>query len=781
MKKILLIAIVLLGLIVGCGSEKSDNEPLESENIIKDNNGTTIEYSEEYNVALKYDYNQDKSAIQKLLPLHVNRYKEVQSSLNLLQANEEAFSNHYDWYVNELISTQIAIDRHPSYAPRGKSKSLIVTVKNKKIDYSSYRLIGDINDDGEVDFDDEEELKEAITNGYTDSKYDVNSDGSIDIKDTVNLLSRIGTEIKSFDFYTLQGKKLNIPSRNFSDKFSVEYSGTESKVMVVAKDSNGVSGFTSGLSDIDTLWYIGLSEKEKLEVMEKEEGMEATNPERIALVKEALKFIKQTPKAYLLGWKVSIKFSTTDSFYLELDKDGLKDMDAFYFASLEDKIRFYFKDTSMSKEERTVLEKNRYIYHIGLGKYEKEEGVDGAYEFDLVSGSFDTHVKAYRKTLKSSTIVNGKKVYIKNMVHVSSVIFTSKADKILEGTVTKEGVDVKEGEIEVKRVGPDPKDEEYKGAIGGDSKYKLKNIPFGTYKVNYIDKCQCTQLLEEEYLFKKNENKDFDFHKKEVKVKLTVRDNDKNLLKGKNVRIEPDECMVEETIFSDVSDDNAHVKFNQVPIGKYKVYVDNTENGIIQVCSEFDGEVLGEKLWNIDAKFTLNNPNPNLRNYEWHWKNIKIGLPNEPISTYHDYFSYLANQQLNQTNKQPPFPSKMRNGYLLLFDTEAYFGNESSDNSGMNLYYMKDEYCLMDSSFLDDIYIFDTGVRFLPLACGDYGKSANTNFIFDEYDLALTPSEVQSLKDYKTFTFTEVGDNHNQGTGGTENKGTITITFTPSH
>ena len=116
-------------LFAGCGSDDEEKKNIDV-NKTEESNVTTPPKSTsvDHNIPLKYNYNSDKSSIQELLPLHVNRYEDVQKSLDAIVDDKEKFENHYEWYVGDLISTQRAIDKHPSYAPRGEDKSLIVTV-----------------------------------------------------------------------------------------------------------------------------------------------------------------------------------------------------------------------------------------------------------------------------------------------------------------------------------------------------------------------------------------------------------------------------------------------------------------------------------------------------------------------------------------------------------------------------------------------------------------------------------------------------------------------------
>lgn len=758
MKKITLISVILVTLIaVGCGEDnstknkKDPNIPQESTEIV-----------ENYNLTLDYDYNSDGSATQELLPLHVNRYEDVQNKLNTLNNDKEAFDNYYEWYIGDLISTQRAIDSHPSYAPRGNGKSLVVIVSNKKIDYSAYKLLGDFDANGEVNFKDEALLKEAIYQNNHDSKYDMNIDGKVDISDMINLIARIATEIKTFDFYTLTGEKLDIPSRNFTSTRSFAYDGGEQSVMVVAKDINNVSGFESGLSDIETLWYIESAGSSK---NKQKEGLEATSPERIAFVRETLAYIKQDPEPYLLGWKISVKFRTTDGFYLEMDSQGLIDMDGdSYFGTLESEINPHFRDTTMDKETKRLLEKNRYLYHIGAGRYEKDEKVDGKYDFDLSADSFRTHVKAFRKTLKTSKTVNGKTIFISSIAHGSSVVFTSDADKTLSGFIKEDGELIQDkGKIKATRIGPDPEDVSYESEQLNHAEYKLENIPFGAYKIEYERGCGCVEIIDDEFIFSENReyvDEDFDIEKKEVTVKLTILDKDQNPLTGKNVKIKSDACLVDENTFFDTSDSSGKVEFNEVPIGKYIVYVDDEESSTINFCNDYNGNVFAEQLWDIDVSFTG-------RSYsnEWHWDNIKIADSQEPLKIEYD--------------SEYPFPYMHQHGGKTLVDTSFY----DNTDGGLIFAYYPEAYTYSNglalikkgySIDLQDLIVGESPIYMAGdtyFSCGDEAITPT----WDGIQTSLSAAQEAAYIKNETFTLSDTGDWVNAA-----GSSSLTITFTPS-
>ncbi len=209
-------------------------------------------------LAVDYDYTAGGSNVRLLAGDAVNNHTTRQEKLSALIDAQDytTFHNIFEYYIIELLDTPSSDESNLSSAPRGDSKSLLIDVVNGEIDYTGFILKGDINFDSKIDFDDIEALKAALFAERSTDEYDVDSDGIVDIRDMIFLLARIGTEVSFFDFYTPTGEKIvAIPTRAVSDPQTVAYTGTETQVMVVPKDVNKASGFTSGLSDSDDAWY----------------------------------------------------------------------------------------------------------------------------------------------------------------------------------------------------------------------------------------------------------------------------------------------------------------------------------------------------------------------------------------------------------------------------------------------------------------------------------------------------------------------------------------------
>lgn len=763
-----ILLILLLGFLGACSGNKQT--PVNQIPVDENKTGKSIPASSDtnftldYSTQLNYDYNNKESAFYQLLPLYVNDYETEQNRFNYAK---EHFEDDYELYVSNLLSTARAFDTLPSYAPRGDKKSLLISVENGKIDYSAYSLPSDINLDGAVNFADEALLKEALKQDSSDTKYDLNQDGNVDTKDLIYLISRLGIEIHSFDFYTKEGKKLDIESRSYSQARSFSYIGTQTEVMLVPKDINGVSGFSSGLSDISTLWYVGLKKNNAPKHSLRAEGLDAVSPERIAFIRDALNYIIENPEAYLLGWMVSIKFRTPGSAYLDLDSQGMLDMDTSFFNPLEAKIKHHFKDTTLKKETKRLLEKNRYIFQIGAGRNTPDAIVDGNWNWDFDYGSVITHTKAKRKIIKVSHTINGHTIFTSSLVHASSVYYTSKADKTLSGFIKKDSQPIKEhGTVTIKRIGPDPQDETYGTSldpnVDGYFTFK-KKIPFGAYEIEYERECGlCKDKLASEYIFLKNKESDyeeFSIEQKEKTVQLRVVDQENQPVSGKHVKIVADGCVHDDTMQLAVSDSEGRVEFNNVPIGTYHIYIQDKENSSIQFCENYKGDIKDEPLWDISISFQ-----GRIHNYEKVYKNVKIpsikDTPYDLVTAIADHIKY-------------PYPYSITNGLVLA--ESNWFSKSDPETGGNTLYYYPNGTLYMANPG----YCFELEeLRTLIEDDGDSGVDCADPEVtpsWDQINTIFNTTQASALENHEAFTLEDTGLWINaQGTSS------LRVVFTPS-
>ncbi len=69
--------------------------------------------------------------------------------------------------------------------------------------------IGDINSDGKIDEQDSEIMMQAIDNGSTDSKYDLNNDSSVDIADLSYVTLNYGTNVSAVPINIISAESIN--------------------------------------------------------------------------------------------------------------------------------------------------------------------------------------------------------------------------------------------------------------------------------------------------------------------------------------------------------------------------------------------------------------------------------------------------------------------------------------------------------------------------------------------------------------------------------------------
>ena len=297
-----------------------------------DSSSATSSNSTSQNVTPTYNYLEDGTGVRELNNESVNSFETLQQTLATLKEDKQAFIAYLDKYVLEVLSSTNSVDSLPSYAPRGNNSSQLYSVKNGTLDYSSYRLNGDVNGDYKVDFSDVSLIEDALFS--EDNSYDSNGDGIIDVKDLIYTLARLNTEIYYFDFYTKDKQKLSIDTRSISDEKSFSYDGNASEILVVAKDENMASGFSEGLSDSDNEWYHkkGWVADEAIEVISQSPKRQVRGTSSNDLMRDTIRNVtKIEPDPYLTGWHFLVSYvdtgrvddlvpTTVDSFIIFLDE-----------------------------------------------------------------------------------------------------------------------------------------------------------------------------------------------------------------------------------------------------------------------------------------------------------------------------------------------------------------------------------------------------------------------------------------------------------------------------
>jgi len=565
-----LILVISIVLFIGCGGGGSSSS---IESSTPDNDLVSVTSS--------YNYNSDGSAARTLNNDYVNTYESIEQKLNTLKNNKTAFTQELDIFITQMLQNATSDDKLPSFAPRGNSKSLNVEVKDSKIDYSAYKLIGDINLDNSVDFSDIDELKNALFSQSQASMYDVNSDANVNVKDIIELAARLNTHIAFFDFYTTLGEKLDIATRAVSDVKIITYTGGETSIMVVAKDENMASSFENTLSDLADVWY-----KKSGWVYQSTSEITQQRASKVSMVTEAIdEALNITPSPYLLGWHFSVDYLET-GYFSELDELGLFGME-FYLNKAKDQIDQYFRKADMDHPAKTHLSKTHYLYHIGSTNGEQNE----------VSGS--------RKSFKHSFKLDGQQVLIRQYAGAFSVLYESTADKTLSGKVTKEPK--LNGKITLKRVGPH-NEGDFEGTIK-DNDIDVKNLPYGEFSSEIEDACTCTYTGKNFVFDAGKSSLSLDIDNAKADVELLIVDTSDKPLKDKEVELKAKECISDaKSIGKKRSDSSGKVLFSSINIGDYEVFVDGKKAKDIHFCENHNDTIVLNPLWKFHTTFSSSFP-----------------------------------------------------------------------------------------------------------------------------------------------------------------------------
>ena len=582
--------LTLIFIMFGCGGDTPSKT-------VTDNNTSLAETStieDNSMVPTLYDYNSDTTAIRKLDNSQVNNFEDIDILLNSLKNNKEEFDKQIDKFVSEILSFNKPVDNKPSYAPRGENKGILINVHNNQIDYSSYILNGDVDGDYQVDFKDIALLKKALFENSTDSKYDVNNDGRLDIKDLIYTTARLNSEIVYFDFYDKDLNRLNIARRDINSSKKVVYNGKENKILVIAKDENGASGYVNGgLNDSNQEWYHknGWVHTGIDKIIPKLSKDNSSNNMIINTVRDVINI---DPDPYLLGWHLSVKYVEVggiDDF--DANEYGIESWRWFFDGEVKPKINSHFTTTNMNHPPKEFLSNMQFIYQIGSTNGKKNE------------------VKAQNSTYKHHYTLDGEKVTIKRMVQATTVLFESKADKLFKGNINS-NYTVK-GKVTLERVGPTPKKEKFEGEVK-DNEFEVKDVPFGAYDIEIETACHCKFNIAKNYIFDSETsiaNLLLADTKTKANLTLTIVNSANNPQKNKTVEIEQKACLDQGTgsnsaIFSESgkTDSSGVVTFDSVFVGDYRVKVDGNYVQDIHFCKESQQNIIINPKWRLKVNMS---------------------------------------------------------------------------------------------------------------------------------------------------------------------------------
>ena len=781
MKKTILILSAIL-LFIGCGSDDEEKKNIDV-NKTEESNVTTPKdenniSSVDYTIPLKYEYNKDGSSTRRLAPLYVNKHKEVQKKLDESKSDSVEFYSVLSGYIGDLYRGTESLTTLPAYAPSGESKSQMLTVANGQVDYSSYKLKGDVDFNWEVDFTDLKLLSKAILNDVDSFQYDVNGDGKVDTADVIDVVSRFGNEIGYFDFYTTDGTKLSIDTRTTDEEKSFTYGSSETQIMVVAKDRNHASAYESGLSDIGDVWYkkdgwVLQNKVTSINKLSKLNKTTITGWEFLGLNNE----IESYP--YLTGMSYKITYySAEHPLFEEVFKVPLTDKKIWdvFINARETKMKSYFSTTNMNYPfKKTVHNSEEYSSEIGLLKGNKIGKIG---EVTIISNYHREEANGFSTDF----------ILIKHRYMTSAQTFYSPKSYMLVGELQRDDQKEAKGTVTVGRIGPDQED-----VLTGDiedSIFSVEDASFGTYTIDYLDGCSCSNNLGEYVFEAEGETPVYTLKSTKVKTKLQLLDKEKEPIDEKTIKIVAKACVNsddDEKSFSSVTDASGYVEFSDVPIGDYTVYVDGKENSELHFCEAYDGKLTGEKLWDIDFKFiskrNADAPSSAMKDSsgEWHWKKIKISNITNSMNSIETATTLIDNGEY-------PYPIRFSNeGATLILLTNTTFFDKAEN--GLALHYiesspiMSKRYCINIDEGLIDNHMQELYPSYHPDAIAYLGRlifttSCGANTALDTswmIDASLHSAEINSLKEYREFTVKSTGT-------WTDDRGktTMTVKFTPS-
>ncbi len=743
MKKFIYTVSVITALAVlgGCGG--SSNGGSNNSNNNNSNNGSNaiddVEKSE-----LKGDFTNPKYTLKNNIvdidSRSLNKYEEIQSKLDKLRREnkQDEFNKVYDMYFSELITITKPTDNIPSYAPRGELKSKIVDVVGGMIDYSSYTLKGDCDNNGLIDFKDVDEFKKALFQNTNILKYDLNGDGALNTKDLLQLSSQFSTEIAYYDFYKTSGEKLNIPTRAYSDEKKVAFSGSESKVLVVAKDLNMASSYSDTLSDLNDVWYKSINTR-GLKNIKTRDGY-------FSEVDNALLQTSLIDQSYLIGYNFSVKFF------------GVVD-------GIDESISINAYANTIEKIKNKLL-KNHFNTTLGTSFKITQQQRENLSLTELRVGLENKKYTAFKNERVSAratkTLKNGKKVYIRVFADVSATSYLSKKENSLTAEVKDMAGGNVKGTFIAKRYGPKPKEDTLQKE--GKGTFTVSNLAFGGYDFEFKNECGCKVPLEPNQKDIIDDNKRVNLTitemQKDINVRLTFKDKKGKPIKNKLVKVqETSKCRSKGHVPGTMqrkTDDNGVVNFTgNFTSGEFLV-----DGKKYNFCEDTDKDMSAKNLWDIKVDFKYrylddDSQSPTVGQYITETRN----------KTYKDVEIFSKDDEPNiiqigtDETKPPKLPYKdFWMTYLAEFDWfGVYYSNEGKSVTG---------YTMPPNTYCIDI-VTDT------VAFGNCGTI--TGAPGGLFNKQLSASEAIKLEEHEAFTFSSNGSVD----GSTNNKASLYMEFIP--
>ncbi len=555
----------------------SDTQTTLEPNPFEEINDTSEEVQPTANA---YEYDSDGTAMYKLDQNLCNQWQEDGDY------NSSNITEVMDYYKE--IAAQAINDttfRVPVYAPQGVAGDFNVTVQNGVLDFSDYKVPGDVTGDGRVDMEDVNMIVNALgLSAYMTPSadlYDVNGDGTVDKRDILYIMARLTTQVDHFDFYTVDGDKLPIDSIGWYDEHRVQNldSSVPSVVRVIARDENGASS-SKDPKITQNAWYKKLNKT----LNKPFEGCEMD----IALI--APIFSAPAGK-YVIGYSANIKFSGGTIINGKKVKNTLNGCQHYirdlYMAS---SVHKYFTPTNMEKIVKFGQDVDNVTMAIQDGfRFETNVLKNLKLRNELIKDLDYDQSAVHTSVYKSHVSIDNKTYVVYQLVHALRVYIESKKKYSAHGKITRNASDKYEdcGQIRFHRYGPahqmDDEAVDLKKVSDKETKFEFKeNLSSGHYHQSAIIWPKGSEyILNKEFIvhFDKANEINFNIPWSPNSIKGHLYDKNHKPIKKKQMVLR---STCDHTLKKYVTtDENGFFEFKDADIGEYEVLIDDKPKAVV--------------------------------------------------------------------------------------------------------------------------------------------------------------------------------------------------------
>lgn len=575
---------------------------------IKDINSTA---SETNPTSEAYDYNKDMTAFLKIKQQVCNDWQNALSDIN--DTNISDMQNIVEAYKAYLSN---ALEKDPAqneliYAPRGNAGEFEVNVTNGQIDLSNYKLPGDLNGDGNVSQEDADMLINALAMKSiiqpNVEQYDLDKDGVVDVRDLLYLGARLLTQVKYFDFYTIDGTSLGLPSLAYEDRYTpIDINSSVSTVRVVARDENGASSSKDEKITANE-WY------KDYKVLGKKLAKTYTCP---VAPEEFLSLFATAEGKYVVGFMGSVSFI---SGHLANKQGIIEDTlvgcfpDIIYMY-LTSKTHKYFVPTDMGYNVK--FGGNKITLAMVDGYRLSSDDIKDIKTYNAKTAALQYEVHAKNKKVMSRFLHNGKYINVYAMLRLNAVFRESLKKFSMKGKITRNTQDKYQdcGKIRYDRFGPASQKDSEKTNLLNDTapsttKYNFSPIlSMGHYHASIVWPKGSERVLDSNFIVKQ-ENDTKDFH-----IPLSKGDITGHLYTFNNKPLKNKEITIRSTCDDSYTkevqtDGQGYFKFEEMEIGEYEIVLDNEPKAVVyQPGGGTTKDIKDKPYWKITIKYSSINP-----------------------------------------------------------------------------------------------------------------------------------------------------------------------------